>query len=70
TRENDMARTLTDEEKREYDRLTKGAKQIQMNIDDLMNNPTTNAKASIKGYVMSGSSLELQNNDSKTVGTN
>ena len=43
-----MARTLTDEEKREYDHLTKDAEQIRMNVEELMNK-----SASIGGYTMS-----------------
>ena len=69
TRENDMARTLTDEEKREYDRLTKGAKQIRMNMDDLTNTLASGAKGSSKGQDDGGSSPKAHDKASKSAET-
>ncbi|MCR5403130.1 MAG: hypothetical protein K6E91_04825 [Butyrivibrio sp.] len=64
-----MARTLTDKEKREYDRLTKDAKQIRMNMDDLMNKPASGAKGSSKGQDKGDSPPKAQDKTSKSAGT-
>lgn len=66
----DMARVLTDEEKIEYDRLTKDAEQIQMKLDELMNKPTTYgyARVSSKGQAKDGNSLEGQDQELKAAG--
>ncbi len=64
-----MARTLTDEEKREYDRLTKDAKQIRMNMDDLTNTLASGAKGSSKGQDKGGKSTKAQTKTLKSAET-
>ncbi len=68
--ENDMARTLTKEEKREYDRLTKGAEQIRMNMDDLMNKPGSSEQPLSKEQAKRCNSHEVKGDISKSTGTN
>lgn len=64
-----MARILTDEEKREYERLTKDAEQIRMNMDDLMDKPDSGAKDSSKGQDKGGKSPKAQNKTLKSAET-
>ncbi len=65
-----MTRTLTQEEKIEYDRLTKEAEQIRLKLDVLENKPVVYgyARVSSKGQVRDGNSLEKQNEDLKAAG--
>lgn len=65
-----MMRTLTDKEKKEYDRLTKNAKQIQLQLEELMNKPVIYgyARVSSRGQAKDGNSLESQNIALKSAG--
>lgn len=65
-----MGRKLTAEEQKEYDRLTKDAKQIQMKMDELMNKPTIYGylRVSSRKQANDGNSLEAQKRDLEAAG--
>ena len=65
-----MARKMTAEEKKEYDRLTKDAEQIRLKMDELMNKPTVYGylRVSSKGQARDGNSLEAQKRDLEAAG--
>ncbi len=63
-------RSMTEEEKIEYERLVKDAEQIQLQMDELMNRPTVYGymRVSSKGQARDGNSLEAQERDLKEAG--
>ena len=65
-----MARKMTAEEQKEYDRLTKDAEQIRLKMDELTNKPTVYGylRVSSKGQARDGNSLEAQKRDLEAAG--
>ena len=65
-----MARAMTDEEKREYDRLTANMEQMQLRLDELMAGPAVYgyARVSTYGQAAHGNSLEEQKRQLREAG--
>lgn len=65
-----MARAMTDEEKREYDRLTANMEQMQLRLDELMAGPAVYgyARVSTYGQAAHGNSLEEQKRQLRAAG--
>ena len=65
-----MARAMTDEEKREYDRLTANMEQMQLRMDELMAGPAVYgyARVSTYGQAAHGNSLEEQKRQLRSAG--
>ena len=65
-----MARAMTDEEKREYDRLTANMEQMQLRLDELTAGPSVYgyARVSTYGQAAHGNSLEEQKRQLRTAG--
>ena len=65
-----MAREMTDEEKKEYDRLTAHMEQMQLRLDELMAGPAVYgyARVSTYGQAAHGNSLEEQKRQLQTAG--
>ncbi len=65
-----MARKLTEEEKKEYDRLTAEAEQIKLKMDEITNKPTIYGymRVSSKGQARDGYSLDAQKKDLEAAG--
>ena len=65
-----MAREMTDEEKREYDRLTENIEQLRLRLDELTEGPTTYgyARVSTHGQAAHGNSLEEQKRQLRAAG--
>lgn len=65
-----MARAMTDEEKREYDRLTAHMEQMQLRLDELMAGPAVYgyARVSTYGQAAHGNSLEEQKRQLRAAG--
>ena len=65
-----MARKLSEEEKKEYNRLNAEAEQIKLKMDELTNKPTVYGymRVSSKGQARDGYSLEAQEKDLKAAG--
>ena len=65
-----MARAMTDEEKREYDRLTANMEQMQFRLDELMAGPAVYgyARVSTYGQAAHGNSLEEQKRQLRKAG--
>lgn len=63
-------RPLTENEKKEYDRLTADAKQIEFRLDELVNRPVVYgyARVSSRGQARDGNSLEAQETALKAAG--
>ena len=65
-----MARAMTDEEKREYDRLTANMEQMRLRMDELMAGPAVYgyARVSTYGQATHGNSLEEQKRQLRAAG--
>ena len=65
-----MARAMTDEEKREYDRLTANMEQMRLRLDELTAGPVVYgyARVSTYGQAAHGNSLEEQKRQLRLAG--
>lgn len=61
---------MTEEEKKEYERMTRESEQLRLKMDELMNKPTVYGylRVSSKGQARDGNSLEAQKRDLEAAG--